>query len=296
MPASSCAARPALPAFVLALVLLGALALSGWQVLLQLRMAPGTLIPAEALTPKSNGRNLPTTDEDLSPEMASGPGWEMLGTPQKVALYPLAERWALLSAVQKRHWLALAESFHTLPESEQSRLYERMTAWASLSTRQRSQARLNYADTKRLAPDDKLAQWKAYQALSDEEKRKLLARAAPKPQGAAMALRPVSPRKLAQVPAATQANPNRPNPPKIPPMQGLAPHMATPPLPAPVASPAPASVGNVSPEPTSQAHVETAPVNVPVAVPTTLPPLPASPPPSDAASPHGPDTPSPPAR
>ena len=41
-------ASPALPAFVLALAILGALALIGSQVLLQMRMAPGTVLAASA--------------------------------------------------------------------------------------------------------------------------------------------------------------------------------------------------------------------------------------------------------
>ncbi len=74
-----------------------------------------------------------------------------------------------LSESQKRRWLALAQTFETLPPEEQEKLHNRMTEWSSLSARQRSQARLNYADAQRLAPNDKRAHWEAYQALSDEE-------------------------------------------------------------------------------------------------------------------------------
>ena len=217
-----------MPAFVLALVLLGALAAGGVSVLNQVRMAPGTLLPAAALAPKSGGKGAPGTVTDPNRQTHAGPGWEVLNTPQKLALYPLAERWALLSELQKRRWLALAQNFPTLPETEQEKLHSRMTEWASLSAQQRNQARLNYADSNRLARDNKLAQWQAYQALSDEEKRKLAARAATKPQGAAPAIKPVSPRKLAQIPAASEVNPNRPNQPKIPPVKSLSPRAATP--------------------------------------------------------------------
>ncbi len=202
------------------------------------------------------------------PQVETGPGWETLTTPQKLALYPLAERWALISEAQKRRWLALAANFPALPEEEQAKFHDRMTDWASLSAQQRNQARLNYAVTNRLARDDKRAQWEAYQALSDEEKRALAARAAPKPKGAATALRPVSPKKLAQVPAATQANPSRPNAPKIPPVLDLsAPRVA-----APVTSTAPPATG-VPPQNPASNVVETAPVSVPVAIPAALPPL-----------------------
>ncbi|SDZ73463.1 Protein of unknown function [Acidovorax soli] len=275
-----------MPAFVLALVLLGALAAGGMAVLNQVRMAPGTLVPVAALASSPNGKGAGTAVHP-SRQTPAGPGWEVLNTPQKLALYPLAERWALLSEAQKRRWLALAQNFPTLPEHEQEKLHDRMTEWASLSVQQRNQARLNYADSNRLARDNKLAQWQAYQALSDEEKRKLAARAAPKPQGAATALKPVSPRKLAQIPAASEANPNRPNQPKIPPVQSLSPRLAKPAL----STPAAAGHGSDAPVSPPPALVETAPVNVPMAVPITLPPLPAAPVASDHATPAVPDAP-----
>lgn len=274
----------ALPAFVLALALLGVLAAGGSQVLVQIRMAPGTLLPAgaeAAVASPNNARASAPGTLNLPPVVETGPGWESLTTAQKLALYPLAERWALIGEVQKRRWLALAATFSSLPEEEQTRIHDRMTDWANLSAQQRNQARLNYAVTNRLAGDDKRAQWEAYQALSEEEKRALAARAAPKPKGAATALRPVSPKKLAQVPAAEQVNPARPNVPKIPPLQDLgAPRMAAPVPTAPAASsPAQSPASSV---------VETAPVSVPVAVPSALPPLTAG---SAAETPPAPATP-----
>ncbi|KRD55252.1 hypothetical protein ASE52_03050 [Acidovorax sp. Root275] len=270
MHPSSPDASPALPAFVLALALLGVLAAVGGQVLVQMRMAPGTLLSAgaEAAVASPNNARTPSRQGTTAvPQVETGPGWETLTTPQKMALYPLAERWALISEAQKRRWLALAANFSLLPEEEQAKFHDRMTDWASLSVQQRNQARLNYAVTNRLARDDKRAQWEAYQALSDEEKRALAARAAPKPKGAATALQPVSPKKLAQVPAATQANPSRPNAPKIPPLDHSAPRVA-----APVTPAAPPATGASAQNP-APTVVETAPVSVPVAVPAALPPL-----------------------
>lgn len=263
-------ARPPLPAFVLALALLGVLAVVGSQVWMQMRMAPGTLLPvgAEAAIAAPNNVRAPVSNSTaIVPRVESGPGWETLTTPQKLALYPLAERWALISEAQKYRWLSLSTNFSALPPEEQAKFHNRMTDWASLSAQQRNQARLNYAVTNKLARDDKRAQWEAYQALSDEEKRVLASTAAPKPKGAATALRPVSPKKLAQVPAATQVNSNRPNAPKIPPIVDQSPRVAAPAVP----SSAP-SVGPSQPHPSSSV-VETAPVSIPVAVPAPLPPL-----------------------
>lgn len=251
-----------LPALVLAAALLGGLAVVGWQVVQQVRMAPSAVPSSVTSAPKNGARETRTVSPSPEP---SGPGWVELSTAQKLALYPLAERWATMGEAPKRRWLALAQTFGSLPPEEQEKLHSRMTDWANLSAQQRSQARLNYAVTKRLAPDDKRAQWEAYQALSEEEKHLLAARAAPKPSGAATALRPVSPKKLARVPAATAAQGTAPNLPKIPPVVDLHPRPALP-VPQPVAP--------LEPRPATPASaVETTPVAVPSATPAPLPPL-----------------------
>lgn len=276
MPPSPSDASPVLPAFVLALALLGALTAAGGLAWVQMRMAPGTpLSPGAeaAIASPNSARPQVGLASAASAQMESGPGWETLTTPQKLALYPLAERWAHISETQKRRWLTLAVSFPTLSPEEQAKFLTRMTDWANLSAQQRNQARLNYATTNRLARDDKRAQWEAYQALSDSERRALAARAAPKPTGAATALRPVSRKKLAQVPAATQTNPNRPNVPKIVlgaehPSRTVAPVLVPPATPGASAG-LPPSGSMVQPAP----GVETAPIAAPTAVPAALPPL-----------------------
>ena len=269
------------PAIVLAVVLLGAMAVASVQVAQYVLLAPGTLLPATPSKPVTKLR--PAAATGLQPseaftEMASGPGWETLSTPQKLALYPLAERWAVLSESQKRRWLALAQTFETLPPEEQEKLHNRMTEWSSLSARQRSQARLNYADAQRLAPNDKRAHWEAYQALSDEEKRSLAADAPTKPAGAAPALRPESPKKLVQVPAATQAGPARANPPKITPTD---PHLPRTLVVVPVQATTPPA--EPAPAPAAPIVVETTPVSTPSATPSSLPPLPSGPAASEPA-------------
>ena len=236
-----------LPAFVLAFVLLGVLAAGGWWMTAYTRIAPSTPMPAQALSGGKFG------EMRFAPQPEVGPPWSTLTTPQKEALYPLANRWSLLSELQKRNWLNLAAGFHALTPEEQEKMLERITDWASLSAQQRSQARLNYAAAAKLPTDDRRAQWEAYQALSAEEKKRLAARAAPRPRGAATAIHPVSPRKLARVPAATEAPPAVLNPPKI-----VAPTVLHP---APITLPPPPIA------------VETAPINTPSAVAAPLAPL-----------------------
>ncbi|MCY1246435.1 hypothetical protein D9M72_596680 [compost metagenome] len=51
--------------------------------------------------------------------------------------------------------------------------------------------------------DERRLKWEQYQALSEEEKRKLAESAPPKPRGAALPVRPVSSQKLVPVPAVT---------------------------------------------------------------------------------------------
>ena len=94
-------------------------------------------------------------------------------------------------------------------------MHSRMSGWVAMSPQQRAAARLNFAKTKELSneltPDEKKAKWETYQALSSEEKAKLAAKAAPKPTGAATAVKPVPAQKLAVTPK------NLPPLPKVPP-------------------------------------------------------------------------------
>lgn len=273
MPPSSHDARPTTPAIVLALALLGAMTAGGWRLEKWAQDAPGTILPVQAMDAKPSA-STSHPPEHQPAEAPAGPGWETLTTDQKLALYPLAERWAVLSEAQKRRWLALAQTFSTLPQEEQEKLHSRMTEWANLSVQQRNQARINYANTQQLAPNDKLAQWEAYQALSDEQKRHLAAGAVKLPTGAALAIKPVPPQKLAQVPAATHADPHRANQPKIPPVADPTHRIATPVNPpASAVTPSSALPAPEAQTPSPVPVVETAPVVIPQATPSALPPM-----------------------
>ena len=135
-----------------------------------------------------------------SPAPATKPGWAELTAAQQIALGPLAPAWNGISEVQKRKWIALSRNYPALSATERTTLHGRMTEWAALSAAQRNQARLNFAQTKKLSTEEKRTQWQAYQALSPEQKEQLASRAKPKAVGAAPALVPVSPSKLATVP------------------------------------------------------------------------------------------------
>jgi len=251
-----------------AAVLLAAGVLALWVVPL-VRQAPSALPMAAVAQAPAADSDAPRNGLSQRRLLASGPNWGELSAAQQRVLQPLEKRWSFMGEVQKHRWMVLADSFDTLPATEQLKLRDRMVSWASLSAQQRSQARLNYALTNRMAAKDKWAQWEAYQALSEEQRRALAAKAvASRPAGAAPALRPVPAKKLARVPAATAGSGNVANLPKIP----RPPAQATHHIAAPAPAPAPAAV--VETRPVSMPNVvETAPVNLPTATALPLPAL-----------------------
>jgi uncharacterized membrane protein len=126
---------------------------------------------------------------------ASKPSWAELNAQQQAALKPLAPNWEGMSAAQKRKWLSVSKDFEKLQPADQAKLHARMTDWSSLSTQQRGAARQNFAQhrelTDGLTPEQRKAQWQAYQQLSPEEKRKLVESAQrPNQTGAALAAKP----------------------------------------------------------------------------------------------------------
>jgi hypothetical protein len=121
----------------------------------------------------------------------SRPLWRELTARQQKALQPLMPHWDELTESHKRKWLALSRNYARMSAADQKVLHSRMTEWASLSKQQRAQARLNFSNVKQVPADERKAKWEAYQALSDEEKRKLAARAKiSKPPGSAPAQKP----------------------------------------------------------------------------------------------------------
>ena len=136
--------------------------------------------------------------------VVSKPLWADLTAMQQESLRPLAGSWSGLSDAHKRKWLELSKNYPSLSAEDRSTLHSRMNEWVALSPQQRAEARLNFAKTnelsKQLTPEEKTEKWQTYQALSAEEKQKLAAKAPPRPAGAAPAIKPVAPQKLAVVP------------------------------------------------------------------------------------------------
>lgn len=130
----------------------------------------------------------------------AGPPWQELNTAQKNILRPLAGTWNSLSSGHKDKWIALANNYPNRTPEDQAKLQSRMAEWAALRPRDRERARLNFAETKKMSPASRAAEWAAYQQLSAAEKRRLAKMGAGKPAGAAVAVTPVTNDKLTAVP------------------------------------------------------------------------------------------------
>jgi Protein of unknown function (DUF3106) len=177
---------------------------------------PTSLVLAQqsAATPTTPS---PTLNKSITPELAAvklgttskpapntKPSWAELSPAQHNALKPLAGQWTELGLESKRKWLAISRNYESLSPTEQVKLHSRMSAWVSLSTLERTEARLNFAETQKLPADEKAAHWHSYQELSAEEKRKLAAQAPGKPSGIAVS-KPTPQKKLAEVPVTPHA-------------------------------------------------------------------------------------------
>ncbi len=214
-------------------------------------MAATALQPLSAWAQVAAAVNSPSGATPAPPAKAavtSKPLWESLTAEQQAALKPLAPHWNGISEPHKRKWLALSRNYAAMKPEDQATLHSRMTEWAGLSAQQRAQARLNFAEVKRLPADERKAKWEAYQALSEEEKRKLADRARDaRPSSVAVPARPVPSRKLAPIPAIPPSLAKGEHTPRIQlaPSPVAAPAM---PIPSPIASP---SV--VTPVPTAPA-------------------------------------------
>ena len=222
-----------------------------------------------------------TVVEQQAP-VAGSINWNSLNEEQKTALRPLATLWPALDAEHQRKWIALAHNFNRMSGEERATLQGRMTDWAELTPEQRTQARLNFGEARKLPTDEKKAKWEEYQSLTPEERKRLAANRPKPPAGTAPALRPVPPEKIlrAPLPVAPSQGENAPV------SSRLNRNTLLPRPPAPTTPPAPAPAAP-APLPTTPVA---APVSMPPAVAASEPSTPASAPlaPASVASPAAP--------
>lgn len=116
-----------------------------------------------------------TQAQQTNPAAAPGAGaWSSLTPAQQKVLAPLERDWIGIDAPRRQKWVEVASRFPQMPADEQKRVQERMASWSRLSPQERSNARLNFQESRQqLSPDDRKARWEAYQALPPEQRRQL---------------------------------------------------------------------------------------------------------------------------
>ncbi|MDO9074894.1 MAG: DUF3106 domain-containing protein [Rubrivivax sp.] len=140
-----------------------------------------------------------------------GPSWASLTPAQRQVLTPLQRDWNNIDLSQREKWVEVAAKFPTMPADERLRLQARMAEWARMTPTQRANARLQFQEVKRLPAEERQERWKAYQALSPEERDRLTQRARPAARGAPAAQARTAPdadtgkRNIVGAPAAAPA-------------------------------------------------------------------------------------------
>ncbi|MDE2455763.1 MAG: DUF3106 domain-containing protein [Burkholderiales bacterium] len=106
-----------------------------------------------------------------------GPAWTTLSAQQQAVLGPLQPEWATLPSWRKQKWIEMARRFPSLPAPERERIQRRMATWAGMSAAERTQARLQFLESREFSAEDREERWQAYKALPDAERRELARRA-----------------------------------------------------------------------------------------------------------------------
>ena len=93
----------------------------------------------------------------LTAQAGSLIAWRSLTSEQQAALQPLSKLWPTMGADQQRKWVALVGNFNRMSPDERTTLQSRMTEWANLTPAQRTQARLNFGEVRRVPADERRA-------------------------------------------------------------------------------------------------------------------------------------------
>jgi hypothetical protein len=143
-----------------------------------LSAAAGFFAPAACAAPPASAPVAHAGPNAAAPADAGGPHWNELTPEQRQVLSPLANDWNSIDDRGKERWLGVAGRYHKMPPEEQQRTNQRMVEWSRMTPQQRTQARLNFQDSRGVSKEERQARWQAYQALPEEQKRELANRAA----------------------------------------------------------------------------------------------------------------------
>lgn len=113
------------------------------------------------------------------PAAAPAGAWATLTPVQQASLAPLATEWNQLNAGSRQKWLEIADRSANMPPARRALLHQRMAEWARLTPSERSEARINYRQSRQNLGGDKQAEWEAYRSLPLAEQKALAARAKP---------------------------------------------------------------------------------------------------------------------
>jgi len=149
----------------------------GYVVALICSVAFGAVAPSQ-----SAAQSTSLAAQKAVPEQ--GPRFSDLPSDQRLALKPLEKQWAGINGEGKQKWIRIAGQFAELSPDERARIQTRMSEWSRLSSAERSQVRMQFQEATKAAPQNRQAQWEAYQALPAEQKRQLASRAASVPTNA----------------------------------------------------------------------------------------------------------------
>ncbi len=127
---------------------------------------------------------LATAPARAAPPADQAPTWSSLTRPQQAALAPLQHDWATISIQQRQKWLEVASRFPRMAPAERQRVQARMGEWARMTTAERTRARLQFQEAREVPPDERRAKWRAYQALTEDQRKLLAQRAASAPRQA----------------------------------------------------------------------------------------------------------------
>jgi hypothetical protein len=136
---------------------------------------------AEYAGPSTTPASVNGTSVKAMPAAADhgGPRWAELSASQRNVLAPLAGDWNDgIDSRAKERWLDVAARFHKMPPEQQQRANQRMVEWSHMTVAERTQARMNFQESRNVSKEEREARWKAYQALPEEKKRELAKRAA----------------------------------------------------------------------------------------------------------------------
>ena len=129
----------------------------------------------------------------------TAPKWTDLLETERQVLQPLAPVWDDMSTTRRRKWRSIVKNYAQLSPADQAKIRERMGEWALLSTKERQLARLNFAKSKNVNPQELASNWETYQSLSEADRKALSDRTPPVPAGAAIAPKPIPKEKLATI-------------------------------------------------------------------------------------------------